>query len=204
MAYTLDIVIPAGITGLTDLRAQLFDASGNVGSAVSTGFTERGTSGNYLWHYTAWPDGFRGGVEFYSAADASTILAVAGINPEEAEHTDTKTSTRLASVSYTAPDNATITTMAANVVSILADTGTDGVALSVTVKQSIADTVLGRSVSNAEGSAGLHSLVELILAILESSTATGSWVINKTDGATAFNTRTLVTSSSAQPIVGVS
>lgn len=68
----------------------------------------------------------------------------------------------------------------------------------------IADTVLGRSVSNAEGAAGLHSLTELILAILESSTATGSWVIKKTNGSTIFNTRTLVTDGSALPIIGVS
>lgn len=67
----------------------------------------------------------------------------------------------------------------------------------------IADAVLGRSVSSVEGSAGLHSLTELILAILESSTASGSWIIKKTTG-TTFNTRTLELDSNAVPIVGVS
>lgn len=87
---------------------------------------------------------------------------------------------------------------------ILVDTGTDGVVLSTAQMQALADIVLGRSVSNAEGAAGLHSITELILAILESSTATGSWVIKKTDGSTTFNTRTLTTDANAVPITGVS
>lgn len=99
MAYTLDVTVPTGITGLTDLRAQLFDTVGaSVGVAVSTGFVEIGTSGTYNWHYTAWPDGHRGGVKFYSNADATNILAIASINPEEVEYTDAKTSSVAAGV----------------------------------------------------------------------------------------------------------
>lgn len=96
MAYTFDFALDLGPanTGLADLRAQLVDTAGsNSGSAVSTGFTEIG-SGRYLWHYTGFPDGHRGGVKFYSNAAPSTILAFASINPEEAENTDVKTSTR--------------------------------------------------------------------------------------------------------------
>lgn len=92
MAYTLDISLALGSsqTGLT-LSAQLVDTAGvNVGAAVTTGFVEVG-AGNYLWHYTAFPDGHRGGVAF-SAAE--TLKAFVAINPQEAENTDVKTSSR--------------------------------------------------------------------------------------------------------------
>ncbi len=94
--YSIAISLALGSSkaGLTDLRAQLVDTSGNnVGSEISTGFVDMG-SGNYLWYYASMPDGHRGAVKFYSAAAPSTILAVAAINPEEAENTDVKVSTR--------------------------------------------------------------------------------------------------------------
>lgn len=87
---------------------------------------------------------------------------------------------------------------------ILSDTGTDGVVLSTAQMQALADIVLGRSLSNIDDTAATHSLYELIQAILESSTATGNWVIKKTDGATTFNTRTITTDANALPITGVS
>lgn len=96
MAYTLDFSLDLGPanTSLADLRAQLVDTAGsNTGSAISTGFTEIG-GGKYLWHYTGFPDGHRGGVKFYRNAAPSVILAFSSINPEEAENTDAKTSTR--------------------------------------------------------------------------------------------------------------
>lgn len=85
MSYILDFSLSIGTTGLTDLRAQLIDTAGaNIGSAISTGFAEIG-SGCYLWHYTAFAEGFRGGVKFYRLAAPSTVLAFAAINPEEVE-----------------------------------------------------------------------------------------------------------------------
>jgi hypothetical protein len=85
MTYTLDYSLNIGVTGLSDLRAQLVDTAGsNSGSAISTGFAEIG-SGCYLWHYAGFADGFRGGVKFYRLAAPSTVLAFAAINPEEAE-----------------------------------------------------------------------------------------------------------------------
>lgn len=89
MAYTLctSLALGSGHTGLTDLRAQLVDSAGtNVGSAVSTGFVEIGASGNYLWTYTAFPAGHRGGCKFYSNAAPTVFLAFVAINPEEGEH----------------------------------------------------------------------------------------------------------------------
>jgi hypothetical protein len=89
LAYTrtLDIILGAGKTGLSDLRAQLVDTAGaDVGSAVSTGFTEIGTSGSYLWNYAAWPDNHRGGVKFYSNAAPTVFLASTEVNPEDYEY----------------------------------------------------------------------------------------------------------------------
>jgi ubiquinone biosynthesis protein UbiJ len=93
MAYTLTIPIALGTskTGLT-LKAQLVDTAGeDVGSAVTTGFVEVG-GGQYLWTGSI-PDGHRGGVKFLDNV-TSEFYAATAINPEEAENTDTKVSTR--------------------------------------------------------------------------------------------------------------
>ena len=123
MTYTLDfsVQLGPGKTGLSDLRAQLVDTGGaNVGSAVSTGFTEIGTTGTYLWHYAAFPDSHRGGVKFYSLAASSTILAFAPINPEEAENVDAKVSSRS---TYAGGDTAGTTTLLSRIASVLTITG---------------------------------------------------------------------------------
>jgi dienelactone hydrolase len=86
----------------------------------------------------------------------------------------------------------------------VADGTIDAATFATAALQAIADAVLGRSVSNIDNTAATHSLYELIQAILESSTATGSWLIYKTNGSTVFNTRTLDTDAEAVPIVGVS
>lgn len=90
--YTLTVGINLGAsqTGLT-LKAQLFADGSPVGSEVTTGFTEDG-SGDYSWKYTAFPDGFRGIVKFYTGTLPSGYKARAVINPQEAEYTDVKTS----------------------------------------------------------------------------------------------------------------
>ena len=93
MAYTICISLSLGSskTGLT-LNAQLLDVDLNlVGSAVSSGFSEVG-NGNYLWNYSGFPDGFRGGVKFYSQGSANNVLSLVSINPEEVENVDVKVS----------------------------------------------------------------------------------------------------------------
>lgn len=133
MAYTLSVslALGAGRAGLTDLRAQLVDTAGvSVGTAVSAGFVALG-SGNYLWTGSI-PDGHRGAATFYSAADGSTILAAASINPEEAENTDVKTSTRATSLSasgefdveFTVRDSETLAAIRRARVTIRASDGT--------------------------------------------------------------------------------
>lgn len=118
MAYALDITLAlgGGYPSLTDLRAQLVDTTGsNVGGAVSTGFVNLGT-GNYLWHYAAFPDAHRGAVLFYSNAASSTILAVAAINPEEAERIDAAVSSRS---TYAGADTAGTTTLLSRITALL-------------------------------------------------------------------------------------
>lgn len=83
--YELDfsVVLGSTQTGLS-LEAQLVDSSGsNVGSPITTGFTEIG-GGNYLWHTSAVPTDHRGGVIF-RVAGGGTIKAFTSINPEETE-----------------------------------------------------------------------------------------------------------------------
>ena len=91
MSYPISLTFYT-TAGLNDLRAQLYDSTGtNSGAAISTGFIERGTNGMYNWFGVA-GDGFVGGVEIYSLADASNILAIRDINPREVENSDVKVS----------------------------------------------------------------------------------------------------------------
>jgi len=66
-----------------------------------------------------------------------------------------------------------------------------------------ADAILSRDVANVEDTASTNSLAELLLAAFESAIAAGTWTIYETDHATPFNTRTVTTSGTAQPIVEV-
>ena len=82
----MDIGLALGTsqTGLT-MAAMIVDTSGgDVGSEITSGFTEIG-QGNYLWHCTTMPDDHRGGVKFYEDGVPGTILAFVAINPEEIE-----------------------------------------------------------------------------------------------------------------------
>jgi len=69
--------------------------------------------------------------------------------------------------------------------------------------QAIADALLGRSVATVEGTASTHSLAEVILGLLESTTAGTTWTIKRSDGSTTFNTRTLTLDATAQSVTGV-
>lgn len=97
---------------------------------------------------------------------------------------------------------------------ILADTGTDGVvvasasktgyALSSAGNNSVADAVLSRDVDQVEGSANEHTLCTIVLAMLESSIASTTWTIKRTDGSTTHATKTVTADADADPITGVS
>lgn len=96
-----------------------------------------------------------------------------------------------------------IATVDTNVDAILLDTGTSGVAISVTVQQAIADEILKRGAASVEDTADATSLGALVLAAFESVISGATWTIYKTDHATTFTTRTVTTSGIAQPIVEV-
>lgn len=82
MAYQVSISLCLGATktGLT-LSAQLVNTSNtNVGSAITSGFSELG-EGFYMWAYDNIPDGHRGGVKFYESGETELLTFVA-LNPE--------------------------------------------------------------------------------------------------------------------------
>jgi hypothetical protein len=80
-SLTLPIILLPHNTGLT-LKAQLLDGDfENVGSVVTTGFSEIG-DGRYLWAYASYPDGFSGGVNIIDDADES-VIAYADITPAD-------------------------------------------------------------------------------------------------------------------------
>ena len=95
-----------------------------------------------------------------------------------------------------------VSSIATDVSSILADTSTDGVVISTAQAQALADEVLKRSVTNTQDSADAHSLAAIVLGILESSRSATTWTIKKTDGST-FTSKTLTLDSDADPVVGV-
>jgi len=159
MAYRLVTSLQLGITGITDLRAQLLDSTGaNSGGVISSGFTADLGGGQYLWDYSSFPDGFYGAVTFYRASAPGTRW-IHAINPQEAENSDQKSSlsapaatalstaqwtnvraslldyldaavsSRLASGAYTAPDNATISSIQADTNDLQAQIGTAGAGL---------------------------------------------------------------------------
>lgn len=92
--------------------------------------------------------------------------------------------------------------IATEIASILADTSTDGVAISTAIAQAIADEILKRGISNVEDAADTTSLTALVLAAFESSISGTAWTIRKTDG-TTFNTKTVTPDATADPITGV-
>jgi hypothetical protein len=83
------------------------------------------------------------------------------------------------------------------------DPSTDTVDLSLAVKQAIADEMLKRGASNAEATAEAGSLTELLLAAFESDIVGAAWTIYKSNHVDVFNTRTVTSDASAEPIVGV-
>jgi hypothetical protein len=68
----------------------------------------------------------------------------------------------------------------------------------------IADTVLGRSMSNVQATAAEHSLCTMVLGATESAVSGTTWTIYQTDGTTTYRSKTITTDGTAEPIVSVS
>lgn len=97
MAYTFNCPIDIGTTGLT-LKALLLDTSGTVHASLRNLACSELADGFYQFSTALTPDGYTGGVYFYTGTYTSTlsdidILATVGLRPQETENADVKTST---------------------------------------------------------------------------------------------------------------
>jgi len=122
---------------------------------------------------------------------------------------DTITASAIAADAVTELQNgvataAALSSAAAEISAILADTGTDGVVISSATANAIADAILSRNVSNTEATAAEHTLTTIVLAILESARTTTDWNIYRTNGSTVHAAKSISTDAAALPVVGVS
>ena len=107
------------------------------------------------------------------------------------------------------PDSGALTTIDANVDSILADTGTDGVVLSAAQMNSIADHVLRRTWANAEASSdgdtiAFRSLLGAVAKLVNRVAVAGSTLtVYRDDDTTSLGTQAVTTNASADPITEV-
>lgn len=96
MPYTLAIPIALGVlnAGLI-LNAQLIDSDGvDTGAAITTGIVELG-EGHYI-HEASIPVSHRGAVRYYDSANNTVILAIADINDQRIDLTQTVPTTNTA------------------------------------------------------------------------------------------------------------
>lgn len=96
MAYPFNCPIYIGVTGLT-LKALLLDTSGTVHASLRNLACSELADGFYQFSTLLTPDGYRGGVYFYTGTYTSALsdidmLATVGIRPEEQENCDVKVS----------------------------------------------------------------------------------------------------------------
>lgn len=103
MSYPLAYTFALSSAGLS-LEAQIKSTSGvDVGSPITTGFVDLGGTW-YSFYTAAIPTAQRGSLVI-RALGGGAALVVFSINPEEAENADDKTTSRMATFAYTAPDN---------------------------------------------------------------------------------------------------
>lgn len=109
MAYDLTIEIDAKQTGLT-MKGQFYDASGAVGSEITTGFTAD-TAGGYLWKGPSPSDTFTGKFVAYTGTySLATRIGSIAITPANADfaQVDLKKVNGTNVTSSTDPINATV------------------------------------------------------------------------------------------------
>jgi hypothetical protein len=80
----------------------------------------------------------------------------------------------------------------------------DADALAADAATEIADATLKRGVDNVEATADADSVAALVLARFHSSISGGTWDITRTDDSTPFDSKTVATDASADPVTGVS
>ena len=122
---------------------------------------------------------------------------------------DTITASAIAADAVTEIQNGVATssalsTAAAEISAFLADTQTDGVVISSSTANEIADAILSRNVTNTEATAAEHTLTTIVLAILESARTATDWNIYRTNGSTVHAAKSISTDAAALPVVAVS
>lgn len=194
MANELICVYPTGNT----LYAHVFDATGQIwnGSAF-----EAPASGNWATYDIAMSEAatstqiYRGTMPGAGAGAYSFVVRKqAGDSPAVAD-----IAVAGGSLQWDGSAELPLSDVNTDVEAILADTGTDGVALA----SGAVDDILERGVGNVEDTADAHSLATLILAALESSLDGTLWTIKKTDGSTTFTTKTVGVDANADPVISV-
>lgn len=207
-------LLGGGSGTITGTGARVVDASGgNVATAAAQTTAQNdlniltGTDGATL--ATAQPN--------YAPAVAANIPTAAE-NRVEMDSNSTKlaliTEARMGALTDWINDgrlDAILDTIAANVLLILGDTGTDGVAISAAMANRIADHVRRRTQANVEASTdgdtlSLKSEYGFIQQAQESNTVdnAGKLTVYRTDGTTEVGQITLATDAEAEPVVGVS
>lgn len=126
---------------------------------------------------------------------ASVTGSVGSVAGQTLANLDAAVSTRLAAGSYTAPDNASIA-------AILADTGTDGVAISNATILAIADALLNRDMSAVSDTNARSPLNALRTLRNKFSISGGVITFTKEDDATTAFTSTLTSDAAAEPVIG--
>lgn len=146
-------------------------------------------------------------------ADDAVLLAIAALNnlgsvgaqaAAEAALTayDAATGTDVNAATSGLATASALSTVAGNVSSILADTGTDGVVISTAQMEAISDIIASRSASHVQNTAEADSPAAMALAMFHSSMSGGTWTIYKTDNATAFDVVPITTDANADPVTG--
>lgn len=100
------------------------------------------------------------------------------------------------------PDAGALTTITSNIALILADTGTDGVVISSTTANAIADAILNRDFSSVSDTNARTALNALRFLRNKWSIAATTLTVTKEDDSTSAWTATVSTDAAANPVTG--
>lgn len=210
--------LPSDPTGLTNLAS----AHGAGSWATATGFAVAGDAMTLTSAY----DSAKTAASATALASLVTTVGVAGAGLTDLGGFSTTAKGQINAEADTALSDAGVTLARMGALTdwidggrldlildaILADTGTDGVVvadLSAAICNKLADHVRRRTQANVEASANgdtldLSSQYGAIQQMQESAVSGGTLTVKKTDGTTTLGTKTVTSSSSADPITGIS
>lgn len=206
--------VAAIAAGVWDRLTSALTTAGSIGKLIVDNLNATITSRMATFSYTAPPtvgdieaqlSGVHGSGAWSTATGFATPSDVTTATASLATTTNVSAINTKLGTPTGASVSADIAALLVQILAILDDTGTSGVALSTAVKQAIADEVLKRGASNVDGSADYNSLYELIQTAINATLPTGSTTLTiyETDGTTVFNTRDATLDEDALPVVGI-